>query len=63
MMELLGGIAFGIPGIGYSVYLFKDWDTNSHENSFDYGYLFKGILGAGILLMASVYCFYKFFVS
>ncbi len=63
-MELLAGIAFGVLGIGYSAYLFKDWNTsNSHENSFDYTYLFKGILGAAILLMVSVYCFYKFFVS
>jgi len=63
-MELIGGIAFGILRIGYSIYLFKDWNTaNSQENSFDYGYLFKGITGAGILLMASVYCFYQFFIS
>jgi len=63
-INLIGGISFGLLGIGYSAYLlYKYFWINEQKSHTDYGFMFKGITGAGILMICYIYCFYKFFMK
>ncbi|MBA5629426.1 hypothetical protein [Moheibacter lacus] len=60
-IQLIGGISFGILGIYYSVYLYRDWIKDQKEKShLAAARLIRGIGGAATLFLISIFCFYEF---
>lgn len=62
MINIIGGISFGILAIFYSIYLLKEYYLDFNKDSpKDFVHLPKGLLGLALLYIISIYCLVQYF--